>query len=74
MIASFVLVDDQDTRKLWDPDIDIWNPWDEKTKSMTDMDDDEYKLMVCVQPGYVNQRYILDAGQTVTMKQQIVKS
>ena len=26
----------------------VWNPWDKKSKSMVDFDDEEYKQMLCV--------------------------
>jgi glucose-6-phosphate 1-epimerase len=52
-------------------DITIWNPWVEKAKGMSDFGDDEYKQMICVEPGFVSGWQALDAedawesGQTI---------
>lgn len=39
---------------------------------MADFDDDEYKVMVCVEAGYVNSRYLLKSKQSVQMGQTIL--
>jgi glucose-6-phosphate 1-epimerase len=49
----------------------VWNPWSTKAKSMADFGDDEYKQMVCVEPGYVNEKYELEAGKSFKMIQRI---
>jgi len=52
-------------------DLTIWNPWVEKAKGMSDFGDDEYRQMVCVEPGSVSCWQTLDAedawesGQTI---------
>ena len=38
---------------------------------MADFDDDEYKIMICVEAGYVNQRRVLNSNQSFTMGQLI---
>ncbi|OCG07531.1 hypothetical protein A9G13_04655 [Gilliamella sp. wkB178] len=35
-------------------DVVTWNPWIEKAKSMVDFADEEYKTMVCVETGCIN--------------------
>jgi glucose-6-phosphate 1-epimerase len=35
----------------------LWNPWIEKTKGLSDMADEEYVNMVCLEPGLVSLRY-----------------
>jgi len=42
--------------------ITLWNPWSEKAKGMSDFGDEEYKEMVCVEPGAVGGWQTLDAG------------
>ena len=31
----------------------FWNPWIYKSKTLTDFDDDEYKKMLCIEPGII---------------------
>lgn len=38
-------------------DMVLWNPWIEKTKGLSDMADEEYVNMVCLEPGLVSLRY-----------------
>jgi glucose-6-phosphate 1-epimerase len=45
-------------------DITLWNPWSEKAKGMSDFGDEEYKQMVCVEPGSVTGWQTLDAEDT----------
>ncbi|KAL2902807.1 putative glucose-6-phosphate 1-epimerase [Bienertia sinuspersici] len=35
-------------RKQGLPDVAVWNPWEKKAKALTDLGDDEYKRMLCV--------------------------
>jgi len=46
------------------PDIVVWNIWDEKIKSMSDMAPDEWKNYVCVESGSIAQPVILHPNQT----------
>lgn len=49
----------------------LWNPWITKAKEMSDFDDDGYKHMVCVEPGYVSERKVLQPGLTFTCSQTL---
>lgn len=49
----------------------VWNPWIEKAKSMADFGDDEYKKMICVESGYVNERVVLESNKTISLLQII---
>ncbi|CAG8767374.1 14111_t:CDS:2, partial [Dentiscutata erythropus] len=42
----------------------VWNPWIDKARSMSDFDDEEYKNMVCVEPGTVTEYVKLEADKT----------
>lgn len=49
----------------------VWNPWVDKAKAMGDFGDDEYRSMVCVEPGRVSQQQTLAPGQVYTLQQAI---
>ncbi|KAH8700232.1 galactose mutarotase-like domain-containing protein [Talaromyces proteolyticus] len=42
--------------------VTVWNPWVEKAKGMSDFGDEEYKGMVCVEPGAVKSWQVLEGG------------
>ncbi|PKC17581.1 galactose mutarotase-like protein [Rhizophagus irregularis] len=42
----------------------VWNPWIDKAKGMSDFDDDEYKQMVCVEPGHVTEYITLKSEES----------
>lgn len=42
--------------------VTVWNPWSEKAKGMSDFGDEEYKRMVCVEPGAVKNWQVLEGG------------
>ncbi|EIE90584.1 hypothetical protein RO3G_15295 [Rhizopus delemar RA 99-880] len=42
----------------------VWNPWIEKAQYINDLVNDEYKNMVCVEPGSVAEWVKLAGGQT----------
>lgn len=52
-------------------DITIWNPWVDKAKGMSDFGDNEYRQMVCVEPGSVSKFQTLDAGDAWEGRQTI---
>ncbi|KAG0759468.1 hypothetical protein G6F16_009862 [Rhizopus arrhizus] len=49
----------------------VWNPWIEKAKGMSDFGDEEYKNMVCVEPGSVADWVKLASGQSWTAGQTL---
>jgi glucose-6-phosphate 1-epimerase len=47
----------------------VWNPWVAKAKEMSDLGDDEYKQMVCVEAGNVAQNKVnLAPGKSSSLK------
>jgi glucose-6-phosphate 1-epimerase len=50
-----------ETRNL--PDVVVWNPWTDKSRSMADFGDDEYQRMVCVETGSIETRPFLPPGE-----------
>lgn len=42
--------------------VTVWNPWAENAKKMSDFGDEEYKGMVCVEPGAVKNWQVLEGG------------
>ncbi|KAJ2611833.1 hypothetical protein H4S08_002973 [Coemansia sp. RSA 1365] len=50
-------------------DIVLWNPWAEKAAEMSDFGDNEYKNMICVEPGTVSNRMSLRPGQVISCGQ-----
>jgi D-hexose-6-phosphate mutarotase len=42
----------------------VWNPWIEKAQNINDFVNDEYKNMVCIEPGSVAEWVKLAGGQT----------
>lgn len=50
----------------------LWNPWEAKAAGLDDMDDAEWKHMVCVESGNVlRQPLTLAAGQAHTLRQHV---
>ncbi|CAG8609740.1 6794_t:CDS:2 [Acaulospora colombiana] len=42
----------------------VWNPWIDKSRRMSGFGDEEYKKMVCVEPGTVSSYITLNVGET----------
>ena len=53
-------------------DVVLWNPHVAKSKRMSDFGDDEWKNMVCVEPGVVAGWTKLDAGKSFWLEQKIL--
>lgn len=49
----------------------VWNPWDKKSKIISDLGDDEYKHMLCVQPACVEKAITLKPGEEWKGRQEI---
>lgn len=50
-------------RKQGLPDVAVWNPWEKKSRALTDLGDDEYKKMLCVDGAAVEKPITLKAGE-----------
>eukprot|EP00924_Labyrinthula_sp_SR-Ha-C_P001615 augustus_masked-scaffold_18-processed-gene-3.16-mRNA-1 protein AED:0.40 eAED:0.40 QI:0/-1/0/1/-1/1/1/0/304 len=48
----------------------VWNPW-KSAKSVDDFDDEEYKEMICVEPGFVSSLAVLPSGKEWKLIQNI---
>ena len=55
-------------------DVVLWNPWSAKAKRMGDFGDDEFELMVCVEPGTVVKPHVLEPGATTLFAQILIPS
>ncbi len=51
-------------RALNMPDTVIWNPWEEKSKTIPDLPDDGYRSMVCLEAGTIVKPVKLSAGKS----------
>jgi len=49
----------------------VWNPWEKKSKMMTDFGDDEYKQMLCVDAAAVERAITLKPGEEWTGKLEL---
>ncbi|KAL0659644.1 hypothetical protein Bca4012_080229 [Brassica carinata] len=50
------------------PDVVVWNPWDKKAKALTDLGDEEYKHMLCVDGAAIEKPINLKPGEEWTGK------
>lgn len=50
----------------------VWNPWINKAKAMSDFGDEEYRIMICVEVGYVKNRCVLKSNETYSMNQELI--
>lgn len=55
------------------PDIVVWNPWADKAKAMSDFGDEEYKVMVCVEAGYVSKAMTIQPQSNIEFSQTLAK-
>ncbi|XP_057454011.1 putative glucose-6-phosphate 1-epimerase [Lotus japonicus] len=53
------------------PDAVVWNPWDKKAKTISDLGDDEYKHMLCVEAACVEKAITLKPGEEWKGRQEI---
>ncbi|CAA0812116.1 Galactose mutarotase-like superfamily protein [Striga hermonthica] len=53
-------------RKEGLPDVVVWNPWDKKSKAMSDFGDEEYKYMLCVDAATIEKPITLKPGEEWT--------
>jgi len=53
------------------PDTVVWNPWKAKAAAMSDMGDQDYKNMLCVEAGHVTSRITLPPGEVFTGQQTV---
>lgn len=58
-------------RKEGLPDVVVWNPWEKKSKAMTDFGDEEYKQMVCVDGAIIERPVTLKPGEEWTGKLEL---
>ncbi|KAK4483509.1 hypothetical protein RD792_010706 [Penstemon davidsonii] len=59
-------------RKQGLPDTVVWNPWEKKSKTMTDFGDEEYKQMVCVDGAAIEKNISLKPGEEWTGSIELV--
>ena len=52
----------------------LWNPWIDKSKKMSDFDDNEYKNMICIEPGNVYKPITLEPNQSWFGEQILIPS
>ena len=52
-------------------DIVVWNPWVAKAKALPDFGDEEYRNMICIEPGCVAAPLALEPGGTFQLQQDI---
>lgn len=50
----------------------VWNPGPAKSASMSDFDDEEYKEMICVEPGMIGHQPLLPPGAQARLSQSII--
>jgi glucose-6-phosphate 1-epimerase len=44
-------------------DLVVWNPWAVAARALTDLEDEEYREFLCVEPGNVTHPVFLDGGE-----------
>ena len=51
------------------PDCVVWNAWIDKCHGIADMEDEDYKQYVCVEPGHVWGNRTVEKGEWLMLKQ-----
>ena len=46
----------------------VWNPWDKKSKTISDLGDEDYKHMLCVEAAAIERPITLKPGEEWTGK------
>ncbi|MCO5606822.1 hypothetical protein L7F22_061025 [Adiantum nelumboides] len=59
-------------RKEGLPDAVVWNPWDKKSRTITDLGDEDYKSMVCVEAAAIEKPISLKRGEEWRGRQEIL--
>ena len=49
----------------------VWNPWQERAKAFTDMPDDGYKTMLCIESAITKPKVMVAAGEQHTLSTKI---
>jgi glucose-6-phosphate 1-epimerase len=52
-------------------DVVVWNPWQDKTPSFTDLAPDDYTHFVCVEAGSVGEPVVIPPGERVVCGQTL---
>ena len=52
-------------------DIVFWNAWINKCRATADLDDDAYLRYVCIEPGTIASKRIVDAGSRLSLSKSI---
>ncbi|AET41240.1 glucose-6-phosphate 1-epimerase Ecym_7415 [Eremothecium cymbalariae DBVPG len=56
------------------PDVVVWNPWVDKSKSMADFEPkSDYEKMICIEPGHVHDFIVLKPGEKWSGSQLLSK-
>lgn len=53
------------------PDAVVWNPWDKRAKALSDMGDEEYKTMLCVDSAAVETPIVLKPSEEWRGRQEL---
>ncbi|KAJ3679229.1 hypothetical protein LUZ60_017240 [Juncus effusus] len=53
------------------PDVVVWNPWEKKSKQISDLGDEEYKHMLCVGAAALERPVTLKPGEEWTGRQEM---
>lgn len=54
------------------PDIVVWNPWEDRCAALPDMEDDDFRHMLCIEAAAVAQPIVLSPGERWWGRQTVV--